>query len=506
MQRAQTQSLSESLRKTSRPTYTNRQLPLVSLLAASLLLSCDVSGKATGANRANLEPNRSLFGKMVSSVRVEDLCESCDKRLPLVLVAEGDFLAALGPDAHSGSDFKQFGAEVAAASTNRATLGVFAAPSSGEFSGEVFIVAQDIDELDGALQSRHFYVAVVKLTVTGTLGMDPHLALAGEELSVGACEQATSRGCRPLTSEGGVEAIHLWASGDEGAGLPAEVILNAEAPEGEPNASGLTPELRLYWGGEGVTNRFACHGRIAVDSCEAGPSQADLLNGQTHAIELPYDGLALIDERDVPLLLSSSEPANEFDLSIAVHLATVSNLPETRGIVADRVEHTSVSSGVFLVARTPTLDQHGQLNTREFYVLARRANVVLPWTGINPKIVLPNSWLQIPTPRGPCGLISSTRDLGYCGPLECLPGGISSYANPRFGEEKWSSGKARTTLRVPGTERPQSRTTIYACNELQPPPPGTPVCRNQTESCNGEDDNCNGAVDEGQVCETRCTP
>jgi hypothetical protein len=204
--------------------YTNRQVAFLAFLAASWLQSCDASGKATAASLGTLEPNRSLFGKMVSSVRVEDLCEYCDKRLPVALVAEADFLAALGPEAHSGSDFKQFGAEAAAAGTNRATLGVFAAPSSGEFSGDVFIVAQDIDELDGALQSRHFYVAVVKITLTGTIGLDPHFALASDEFSLGSCEQATSRGCRPLTSEGGVEAIHLWASGDEGAGLPPEVI------------------------------------------------------------------------------------------------------------------------------------------------------------------------------------------------------------------------------------------------------------------------------------------
>ena len=61
------------------------------------------------------------------------------------------------------------------------------------------------------------------------------------------------------------------------------------------------------------------------------------------------------------------------------------------------------------------------------------------------------------------------------------------------------------TLRIPGVESPQTRVSVYACNEFQPPPPQNPVCRNQSETCNGEDDNCNGAIDEGAVCETRCT-
>ncbi len=479
-----------------------------SWLLALLTLGCEREMRAGASSQEPLTPEVSLLREMQSSLDIAEVCQSCEGRTPVVLIRESDFLEAAGAKAFSGPEFKRFGAELAAIATDRGTLGVFATPTSGQVEGEVFLVAPEVSDLDGVFETRHFYIAVAKVTVTGAIGVNPKFALASPGYEAPACNKAPVNGCRPLATAGGVESIHSWASGDKGAGLSPDIILNAEAPSGGANASGASPELRLYWTGEGVTNRFACHGIVELGACEglAVGLGEDVLSGTRSAVDFPADEVVLISERDVGPLLAASEPVKPTELEAATAIAAASNLAEAVGVVAQQGGAQLASGSIFLVARDLSLDKSGNIQAREFYVLARRLFGELPMVGIHPKLVTSIPWPRLPVLRGPCGLISTIREVGYCGPLECLPNGISVYANPSFGEERWVGGRARTTLRIPGSEKPTSRVSVYSCNDLLPPPLVHKFCSVGPEACNAEDDNCNGAIDEGGVCETRCTP
>lgn len=461
------------------------------------------------SSRSATNPTPPLSTEAQSTLKFDEACPQCEFAPEVVIVSEAQFLAALQPGQSATEGVaRRFGAELVAVANDQSTLGVLGSPTGQNWSGQVFVVARDFAEVNGFIETRDFYIAVVDLFVEGPIGVVPSFAFSTSSYAKPGCANSKLNGCRPLTTEPtGVDSSHTWATSDKGAGVPADVVMNAERGPSEANASGRRPELRLYWPeGSGAMNRFTCHGVVQTGECDFSQSRVPVAEeGGYHVALESQGGVALIREADLLQLMSTGGPSPADFAIDAVTFATAANLPEAVGVFADRVEETDVEVHTLIVARNLGIDGAGRLQATEFFVMPRFVRGWLPLFGTNVNMAFKIPMTRLPTLRGPCGMVSSFKDYGYCGPLECPPG-TSLYANPRFGEERWASGDTRTTLRIPGVESSDTRVTVYACNEFHPPPPLSSVCRNQSESCNGEDDNCNGAVDEGNVCEVGCVP
>jgi len=482
-------------------------------------IGCQQTQEQTASSRSAANPTPPLSTEAQSTLSFAETCTNCEFTPEVVIVSEAQFLAALQPgqSATEGAA-RRFGAELGAVASDRPTLGVLGSPAGQSWSGHIFVVARDFAEVNGFIETRDFYIAVVDLSVDGPIGVAPSFAFLTSSYAPPSCSLVSSparrgpnsslNGCRPLTTDpAGMDSSHTWATSDKGAGVPTDVVLNAERGPPAPNASNRRPELRLYWPeGGGAMNRFTCHGVVQVGQCdltEPGVTVAE--EGAHHVVLKSEGGVALIREADLLQLMANSGPSPD-DFSIdAVTFATAANLPETAGVFADLVEGNDVEVHTLIVARNLSVDGSGRLQATEFFVMPRFVRGSLPLFGTNVNMAFKIPMPRLPLLRGPCGMVSSFKQPGFCGPLECPPG-TGLYANPRFGEERWVSGDARATLRVPGVESPTTRFSVYACNETQPPPPPNGVCWNWGESCNGEDDNCNGAIDEGNICEVGCVP
>lgn len=479
------------------------------LVAVSLLIGCSQGGpEQYGTSSAAQGSYPPLTTEAVSAVDVQEVCSSCDDMADVVVISEERFLAALPSSAASEPKLRRFGAELNAVANAPTTLGIIGEPVEQSHTGSIFVVARDFNVANGYVQTRDFYIAIVNLALEAELGIAPRFALSTSSFEPASClENSKSRGCRPLTTTNtGIDSTHTWAAGDKGAAVPPEVVLNAETPPAVANGSGLRLELRLYWSEEAnVVNRFACHGVIGLGACGTlGPHESPYVEGSAYLLSLDSQGgVALVSESDLPMILAGSVGPSPEWAEDAVRYATAANLPEAVGVLADVAEASEFAVHTLIVARD--LVRTGQyLQATQFYVVPWRARGNPSLFGTNVKMGFKIPMTRLPTLKGPCGLLSSFKGYGYCGPLECPP--VSVYANPRFGEERWLTEEPRTTLRIPGSESPLTRQTIYVCNEFQPPPPQDSLCRNQSETCNGEDDNCNGAVDEGAVCEAGCVP
>lgn len=483
----------------------------ISVVAFALVVACaPAEDRGTARVRHEQQNRPPLAGETVSILPLDAACPRCEYANAVYVVSEPEFLTALAAQsAFSNTELRRFGAELAAIARQTSTLGVLADPSSQTTSASVWVVARDFSVLDGQVETRDFYVALADLSVDGAFGLAPRFALSSATHQPPDCESEFN-GCRPITvSSDGVESIHIWADSDKGATVPPDVTLNAE--QSQPtrgNGSGYRPELRLYWNErEPVSNRFECSGAVELSACDnlhRRPAR-QVAEASESTLALQSAGaVGLVREADLGLLLATGEPASERVLNDAVSIATTANSPGVVGITAEPVFDGEVDVELLIVARDLAFDVLGNLQSTQYYVVPWRSRSPIPVFGSNVKFGFTTPLPTLPRPVGACGLISSFKELGYCGPLECLPG--PTYLNPHFGEERWSRGDSRTTLRVPAGDRPGMKLAVYACNEVQPPPTGVPICRNQPESCNGVDDNCNGAIDEGGVCETRCSP
>jgi hypothetical protein len=351
--------------------------------------------------------------------------------------------------------------------------------------------------------------AIVPMRAQGTLPAirNPYLALdrPTEEPACGI-----DRGCHPLAKyQTGVAQPHLLATPDEGgAGLPSNIIVNAESAGLQANAEGLQPELWLMAESDPTSsepNRFVCIDSIDVGDCPAVVQGPAVVKSSPVVRALP-DDITVISETDYVWLLQKGdilEFEREYIATRIVSSATIANAPEVRGVFSNSVN--GYVDGPVAVARDLTQTATG-LEATSFYFPTIGVRGYASLAGHNVKFGLSGS--RNFTLEGPCGAVSLSTG-GWCEHLACIPPGIPvETGNPQYGTPRWPS-KSRATLRTFDIGRPLRDVSVYACSEFRPPPMqhrcgGSASWWVGTEFCNGEDDDCDGEIDESGVCNA-CT-
>jgi len=488
---------------------------LLTLACASLLAAAGCKQRTqheTGSRGEGIKEAPSLIEEMTGDIPIAKAAQYDGKP---ILIPEENFLALLQQKTRTlDSASRAASARAAAVALAPSTLGAFAVPESGWVDGALFVVAKDwhIGKY-GYAETRDFYIAAVALSGETPYAVDPSFALTKKYPPEPRCDDL-ARGCRPVFADGaGTSLPHLWAADDEGSvGLSADTILNAEAAGGPSNASGATPQLRLYGrpgGKDLVSTAYECRGQVDIFSTCANfmTGSRDLAARSVGEIPLKSEGgIIVMREADyVQLLTYGSHSDLQTDyLSDAVRVATMGNEPVTMGVTADLKENANVKAGIVLVVRDPSIDWKGRLEATEWYVSALAVSGVVPMAGVNPYLQLDGPFDRFDGLDGPCGQVSLPRDTPMC--EACMPPQTPVYSDPRIGSDRWGLGMPRVSIRLPVSSLPTRLSNVFVCNEFLPPPQTASPCSNASELCNGIDDNCNGIIDEGRVCEAGCTP
>ena len=436
-----------------------------------------------------------------------------------VMISEAYYLSIRdGFQQSAKAETRQGSAHLAAAASNRATLGVLATSNEGEWESDLLVVAPDIHvEEEGVLGTRDFYLVAGRFSGAGRFGSDPELALKEETLAQGVCEKL-GRGCRAVVSSG---AIHWLATGeDETAGLGPDIVMNLESDESvaETNASLRIPALRVLYRAQTELlgeNVFKCQGLVSVLYCaDAEFPDAVEIYGTVQTLNLTSTAGPIVVLREADFLRLVAEDALHDEYAPnedAVRIATLGNQPSMLGLSSTLVTDGELFESVItIVVRDFAKDRDGRGVGREWYVVPGYLKGSAPVYGVAPRAHLETVFERFTTLNGPCGTVSFPRESPACdwgGP--CIPLTVSTYNDPRFGAARWQQSRPRTTIRFPTPKYPTRPYASYACSEFQPPPrpiPGEGECGRLSEECNGIDDNCNGAADEGDVCESRCAP
>lgn len=397
------------------------------------------------------------------------------------------------------------GARIGAQLNAPETIGVHGPARLTHVDGDVFVVADDPALTDvGTIQATSFDVIVASLEGDVDWAVDSLEMVFSGPPSTG-CENI-ARGCWPLPDRSG--QVQRFASRQlELAGLPHEIIVNAEAPlraslRAGPARVRIFADDRLW--NEGVD--FICDGDVVVGSC---PSQAQLI-ADGEEFGLPSHLIVLREEDFISRFqgLSSITVATDAKAE-AARLTAMANEPDRIEIVGTLGAAGSISTNLIAVVRDARIDAT-HFSATQFYFVPANLNGSVPWRGLQAKLTFTKVPIGISFADGACGPVS----LPGSGP-ECVAGYCTDAPtrwNPnegRYGGERPAGGKPRATLRLPEIRGPVKDITVIACSVRLPPIVPLPANCGRfgslpepaSELCNGLDDNCDGNIDEGVACD-----